>query len=152
MFLGAMNKLIALFTVVLLIAACSGKPTEAELLSNFQHHKEAMKMLLSLYPKCETEGEPIVWLSSTSEKAAICHPLLLESNLRGISQNVIGGFTLYYSGNSYNSEQVNYFYSQKELEPLFSSVTEAAESVNPYEQAYIKIEDGWYLVYACSCG
>ena len=152
MFTSAMNKVITLITIVLLISACSGKTPEGELLSNFQQHKGAMNNLLSQYSSCEVEGEPIVWLSSESEKAAVCHPLLRESNLRGISANVNGDFMLYYSGNRYGSEQVDYFYSQKEMEPLFSSVDEAASSVHPYEQGYIKIEDGWYLVYVCNCG
>ena len=155
MFLVVMNKIITIITIiaiVLLVTACTEKPSETELLSNYQQHKEVMNKLLSKYPSCVTEGKPTVWLSNNSEKAANCHSLLRKSNLRGISVNVNGDYTLYYSGNSYVSHQVDYFYSQKDPEPLFSSVAEAASSVNPYERGHIKIEGAWYLVYVCNCG
>ncbi|WP_145930977.1 hypothetical protein [Immundisolibacter cernigliae] len=128
-------------------AGCSGPQTDAEMRSLYESKKEYFTALVSGID-CNVKKSGILWRSEKEQSSTACLDILEKARIDGIGIDPISqGIMLFPSGRGYSSHQKGYVYSEKELEPQFTSLDVRPNELQPYQRGFKKIDENWYITY-----
>lgn len=132
---------------LLVLAGCSGPPTDAEMQNLYEIRKAYFSALVA-GGDCHIDKNRILWRHEKAKASAACLELLAQVRADGIGVDPISqGIMLFPSERGCSSRQKGYIYSEKELLPQYASLDAHPIGLQAYQMGFKKIDEKWYISY-----